>query len=252
MINSRINYWSCSRFADWIRGGKKPPALQWDEWEKWREENRRLHPLRFFLAEEVLDRLQDLFMFPWDIRRSISAWWDNRFVSKTHVLKTGLPAGKYHELDTRILHGLFNELVEFVEVELAHMQNYGENEKKYRFKRGRCPEAGVDHLEWAMGLKHDDSFLSKKDPDWGKPTPQAKAAAKTLELYRWWKEVRPARKDPHDASGWSEVWDKEQSKANDKAKMAAIKRLQKIEEEYDGEDEKMLVRLIKIRKSLWT
>lgn len=249
MRRSRISYWSCSRFADWVRGEKKPQALEWDAWEVWRKEASSKRPVRYFIAETVLDRLQDFVNLPWDLAHSLSAWWHNRFVAKTHYLKTGLAPGSYHELDERMMHGLFNELREFVESELAHMQSWGENEKKYVFKKGRCPEAGVDHLVWASGLKHDEPFVGKKDPLRGKPTPQAKAAAKMLELYRWWTEVRPNRPDPHDASGWSEHWEK---KGNDKAKNAAAKRLQEIEDEYDAEDERMLVRLIKIRKSLWT
>lgn len=247
MRRSRINYWSCSKFADWVRGTKKPLALEWDSWEDWREEASSKRPIRYFIAETVLNRLQDLFNFPWDVSHSFSAWWNNRFVAKTHFLKTGLRPGQYHELDERILHGLFNEFREFVESELARMQGWGD--EKYVFKRGRCPEAGVDHLIWASDLKYDDAFISKNDPLWGKPTPQAKAAEKMLDLYKWWTEVRPNRPDPHEASGWSKHWDK---KGDDKAKAAASDRLQKIEEEYDSEDEKMLIRLIRLRKSLWT
>lgn len=247
MRRSRLNYWSCSKFADWVRGEKKPFALELDAWEDWRKEASSKRPVRYFLAETLLDKIQDLVSLPWDLAHSLSAWWDNRFVSQTHVLKTGLPAGEYHELDERILHGLFNEFREFVESELARMQGWGD--EKYKFTKGRCPEAGLDHLKWAMSLRLEEPFVSKKDSDWGKPTPQAKSAAKMLELYKWWTEVRPNRPDPHEASGWSKCWDK---KGSDKAKDAALKRLQKIEEEYEAEDEKMLVRLIKVRKSLWT
>lgn len=249
MRRSRVNYWSCSKFADWLRGEKKPVALEWDAWEEWHKAASSKRPVRHFIAEKVLNRVQDLFMLPWDVAHSFSAWYHNRFVAKTHYLKTGLKPGRYHELDDRILHGLFNEFREFVESELAGMQSYGENEKKYVFKNGRCPEAGVDHLIWASGLKYDESFMNKKDPLWGKPTPQAKAASKMLELYRWWTEARPSRPDPMEASGWSEHWEK---KFEDKNKRAASKKLQRIEEANDAEDEKMLVRLVKLRKSLWT
>lgn len=249
MRRSRVNYWSCSRFADWLRGEKKPGALEWKSWEEWRKSASSKRPFRYFLAETLLDRLQDIFMFPWDAARSFSNWRHNRFVAKTHYLKTGLKPGCYHELDERILHGLFNEFREFVEGELAHMQSWGENEKKYVFKRGVCPEAGVDHLKWAAALKHEEPITDKRDPDWGKPTPQAKAAAKMLDLYRWWTEDRPSRPDPMEASGWAELHDKD---VGDKAKRAALKKLNKIEEDYEAEDERMLVRLIKLRRSLWT
>ena len=246
MMRSRVNYWSCSKFADWVRGEKKPAALEWNAWEEWRRNASSKRPFRFFLAEKVLTTLQDIFMFPWDVADSINSWWRNRFVSKTHFLKTGLEPGRFHELDDRILHGLFNEFREFVEVDLAHMQAWGEN--KYRFRKGRCPEAGIDHLIWASGLKYDEPFMDKDDPLLGKTTPQAEAASKMLELYRWWVEVRPNRPEPHDESGWSEFWDKD----DEEKKHAAHERLQEIEESYDSEDDMMLIDLIKIRKSLWT
>lgn len=248
MRKFRWNYWSCSRFADWVRGEEKPLALGFGEWEDWRRGNAARRPIRFFLAETVLDWIQNLWMLPWDLAESIHAWWHNRFVSKTHYLKTGLKPGKFHELDERIMHGLFNELVEFVEVDLAHMGSYGEG-KKYRFLFGRCPEAGVDHLLWAKDLTQgEDGFVQEGDPDYNKPTPQAESAAEILKIYIWWKRVRPFRPDPHDESRWSEFYDQEESEE----RHAAANRLEEIEAEYESEDDAMLHTLIKIRRHLWT
>ena len=44
---SRIHYWNCSRFADFIRGEKKPFALQWGKWDEWKKEQRKKRPIRF-------------------------------------------------------------------------------------------------------------------------------------------------------------------------------------------------------------
>ena len=38
---TRINYWSCSKFADFIRGEKKPYALEWGKWDEWNKEQRK-------------------------------------------------------------------------------------------------------------------------------------------------------------------------------------------------------------------
>lgn len=250
MKRFRAHYWSCSKFADWIRGEKKPLALTEEEWEEWGKKSKGKRPVRHFIAEELLDQVQNIVNFPRDIWRGVKNYWDNRFVTKTHCLKTGLKPGCFHELDERILHGLFNELVEFVEFDLAHANAWGENKGRFKFKGGRSPEAGIDHLEWASALKFGkEEGFKKGDPEWGKPTPQAKAATVMLQLYRWWKEERPSRLEPMDASGWSSVCEGD---ASEKAKKVAFKRLQELEESYDREDEKMLVRLIKIRKSLWT
>lgn len=178
MRRSRINYWSCSRFADWVRGEKKPLALEWNAWEEWRIKTSARRPLRFFLAEKVLDSLQDIVMLPGDMLDSVYCWYHNRFVSKTHYLKTGLRPGRFHELDNRILHGLFNEFREFVEVDLARMQAWGE--KKYKFRGGRCPEAGVDHLIWASDLKYEE-FTEKDDPLWANPPLRPRLPSRCLK-----------------------------------------------------------------------
>ncbi|NBT57846.1 hypothetical protein EBT16_03580 [bacterium] len=244
MIRHRFNYWSCSRLADWIRGVKKPMVLGMDEWDAWRDEAKSRSPFRFWIAEKFLNSVQNFFMFPIDLWHSISAYFRNRFVTKTHFLKTGLEPGAYHELDDRILHGLFNELKDFVEVELAWMHGYGN--KDYRFRGGRCREAGLGHLEWASGLKYDE-LVGKDDPKFGKPTPQAESAVIIRELYKWWTETRPSRPEPMDASGWTEDYKKKNGDRKD-----SFKKLRKIERDYEKEDERMLLKLIKIRKHLWT
>ena len=67
MKKHRINYWSCSKFANWIRGEKKPLALEWGKWEEWREEQAKKRPWRFWIAEEVLDKIQDFVYLPKDL-----------------------------------------------------------------------------------------------------------------------------------------------------------------------------------------
>jgi hypothetical protein len=126
-----------------------------EDWEKWRSEVKAKSPIRYFIAEKLLNKIQDFFNFPKDIYNSIRHYIRNRFITKTHYLKTGLKPGVYHELDERILCGLFNELVDFVEVEQAWI-NYISNDKKYNFKNGRSIESGLDHLKWASELKYDE------------------------------------------------------------------------------------------------
>lgn len=249
MIKSRINYWSCSKFANWIRGEKKPFALGFYEWDEWHDEVGKKRPIRHFIAEEVLDRIQDFFYFPLDLWRSVRAYWDNRFVHKTHCLKTGLPSGKFYELDTRILYGLFNELKEFVEVDLGlYYAAWGEG--KFKPRKGRCPEAGLAHLDWAMGLKmNEDHGITKKSKKYGQPTRQAEVAKEILKLYRWW-EGRDSRPDPSEVSGWKESCEISNKEPSIKD-MKAFKKMEALEKKYDKEDEKMLSRLIAIRRDLW-
>ena len=248
MIRSRINYWSCSNFADLVRGEPKPIALQFDEWDVWRDETKKKHPVRYFLAEN-LDRIQDFVSFPKDLYRTIRAYVDNRFVHKTHCLKTGLRPGQFYELDHRILYGLFNELKEFVEVDLGLMYSSW-HEGEFKIVHGRCPEAGIHHLKWAMDLKLDeDHGVSKKSKKYGKPTRQAEAAKEIMELYEWW-EGRDSRPDPAEISGWRDVC-KKNLPVSDKKSLSVFKKMEAIENKYEKEDEDMLIRLVKIRRELW-
>jgi hypothetical protein len=177
----------------------------------------------------------------------------------------------------RFLPCLFNELVDFIEVEQAWHHVLWDEEARKRFetpwwRRGwlrwrtwRCPDAGIEHLIWASGLKIDESMgCDKNHKSYGKPTQQAIAAQELLELYRWWKVERPKRVDPHDASGWSEICARRREKNPDeilpqdetKQEQAetrrSLKMAQKLEDQYEREDEAMMIRLIKIRQALWT
>jgi hypothetical protein len=179
----------------------------------------------------------------------------------------------------RFLPCLFNELVDFVEIEQAwhHCLWSDEMKTKYnvpwyrkgwlRWRTWRCPEAGMEYLTWAAGLKVDESMaVNPGEKGYGEPTYQAKAAKEIIELYTWWTTTYRNRPDPYDASGWTDhceamrvkypgkmfaslnTKDKEDRKASDKAHNL----LRKIEAAYEKEDEQMMIRLIRIRESLWT
>jgi hypothetical protein len=236
---ARFNYWSCSRFADWIRGTNKPFALGLDEWEIWKNNIKKHSPFRYWLAEEGLDFLQDVVNFPLDVYHTIEIYIRNRYIDKLHYLRTGLKPGTYYDLDWRILNGLFNELVIYVESELAHtMKAYPE--RKYKFKNGLCKQAGLDYLDWAMNLNiNEDYGINPDDEDYGKPTAQAISAKKIYELYNWWLD-REYRVDPHT------IYTKE------KDGKYYYRKIAEMEDNYDNEDTEKLIELVKIRGSLWT
>jgi hypothetical protein len=235
----RIDYWSCSNFANFIRGDEKPFALPFEEWEKWRETSAKKHPFRYWVAEEGLDFLQNIVNLPMDIYHTIEVYVRNRYIDKLHYLRTGLKPGKYYDLDYRILHGLFNELVIFVESELAHtMKAYPE--RNYKFIKGRCKQAGLDYLEWACNLKlNEDYGFNPDNEDYNKPTAHAIGSQKILELYNWWLD-RDYRANPYD------LFTKE------KDGKYYYRKIDEMEHKYDEEDTEKLIELIKIRSSLWT
>ena len=232
----------------------------------------------FWLAEEFLDHVQDTIMWPFDKLYDIKYWFNNRFVTKSHALNSNLKKGQWHEFDERMLHCLFDELVNFVEIEKAWINVAMDKEakKRYeppfwtvgslRFRTWRSPEAGMNYLLWEASLKMDDDWVEKGDPRYGQPTGQALAAKETIELYDWWKNKRPNRPDPHEVSGWTALCEKRRSDNDDvldildepktvEEREAIRKSLDissDLEKKYEDEDEEMLIRLIKIRKSLWT
>lgn len=251
------NYWSCSKFADWIRGTAKPHAGTGEEWTNW-ENHAKTKRIRYWLAEDGLDFLQD-FLF-WPIKRfnDFRFYFNNRWITQSHVLTSKLKRGEWYDYDTRLLHTVFDELVNFVEIELAWMNVVfsEENQIKYKtpwyrrffkIRAWRNPESGLEYLDWASQLKYDQSWMDKTDPLYGQPTPQALAAQEILKIYKWWKEERPKRPDPYDASGWSKYCDDIHN-----LKCNILNTLHQMEQDQDDEDTEMLIRLIKIRHHLWT
>jgi len=273
-------YWSCSPFADWVRGTPKGGAKTSEGWDEWTTEAQRYNPIRYWIAEEGLSYLQDFVT--WPIRKiyDVKYYINNRWVSRTHSLTAhpkDIRPGQWCDVGNRFLPCLFNELVDFVEIETAwsHIA-WGDKEARakynppfwasgwFRWRTWRCPQAGLDHLDWAMTLTNSD-WCGPEHPDYNKPTRQAINAKEIKELYLWWKEVYPNRPDPHDASGWTAYcelsrlsnggklnWGADKTPELKKASKLAHKELQKIEAAYEKEDEQMMIRLIKIRNSLWT
>lgn len=280
MRKMRMEYWSCSKFADLIRGTTRPLSGTSEEWSLW-EKKAKKKKIRYWLAEEGLDHLQNFIFWPFnrldDIRYNLKC----RYFSKTHALTSNLKRGEYHEFDTRLLHSTFDELVNFIEIEEAWMNIIcdADKKKKWLLKRHRWldhlfgwrnAEAGLDRLRWAASLKHDEEWIDKTDPDYGKPTSQAICAQEMLELYHWWKHERPKRPEPMDASGLSDYYEEKSRIAKEKGEDPDFvtfsdipeedqnhwRKLSdahhKLEQDFDNEDTAMSIRLIKIRRGVWT
>lgn len=274
----RNHYWTCSKFADWIRGTTKGGAKTSDGWDEWEKAAKAKYPIRWWLAEEGLDILQTIVFWPTDKLYAIKYYINNRWVTRTHQLTANardIRPGDWCDVGNRFLPCLFNELVDFVEIELAwwHIAWNSEDRAKYnvpfwatgwfRWRTWRCPQAGLDNLEWQRKLVHDDEY-SKDEKYYMKPTPQAVKAQEILDLYNWWTVLRRARPDPHEASGWSAYCDAKRDLNDDrlfggkttpeleKASKVALKNLHKMEADFEKEDEQMMIRLIKVRHGLWT
>ena len=275
----RNHYWTCSKFADWLRGTPSPGAMTSKDWKAWHKQAQAAHPVRYWLADDGLDYLQRFIFYIPDQLYAIKYYINNRFVTRTHALTAhpdDITPGTWCDVGNRFLPCLFNELVDFVEIELAWWNIAWSNtdeRKKYqapfwatgwfRWRNWRCPESGLDNLAWQMTLTNEE-FLDDGNKHLAELTPQAHNAAEILSLYKWWTEERPKRVNPMDESGWTaycdskrqaggsvlDILDHDSDEAVDTTPMHTI--MQELEDKYDKEDEEMMIRLIKIRSALWT
>jgi hypothetical protein len=277
----RSHYWSCSKFADWLRGTKKLGAGTAEQWDEWEEKAKLAYPVRWWIAEEGLDYLQTIVHFIPDKLYSAKYYINNRWVTKSHALtahRRDIKPGAWCDVGNRFLPCLFNELVDFVEIELAwwHIAWADPAEKKkykapfwatgwFRWRTWRCPQAGLDNLEWQRKLVWTEDEVGADHKELNKPTQQAIKAQEILDLYIWWTTIYRNRQDPYEASGWTAAceaqreanggklsWGIPKDPVLKKTQDKAHKLLQKIEADYEKEDEAMMIRLIKVRHGLWT
>lgn len=272
------NYWSCGKFADTVRGTVSIKSGTGKEWNDWTKQAKTSHPFRYWIVETAFSKVQDFVTFVPRKINDVRYYVNMRYHTKSHALTSNLPRGQYQDLGTRMIHCLFDEYINYVEVELAWKGVRWDSDTPFKppfwqrhwwtrwLTEWRCSEAGIAHLHWEISLKNDDSWMDKDSIDYGLPTLQAIAAKEKLALYQWWKYVYANRPDPHDLSGWSEhcairrgddddhimMWGEDRTDEERDATRIILDKTQAIEKQYRDEDEEMLIRLIRIRERLWT
>lgn len=282
-------HYNSSAPVEWLRKKlfkvEKPDALGWGEWEKWEIELKKKQPIAYFITEIFPEWLE------WFPKHSIDYVHDLRWYivcrrNSSHCLPSTLKKGQYHEFETRMLYSMFDSFADFVECELAqHNLNCSNEEdiKKYAVpwwrkikmfrwgKKLRSPELGCDYLKWEMALNDDDPNVPA-----GIHSSQSTNAREKMALYTWWRHIRTQRPaESYIASGLSEFWTAMDEKYKEEgvdrsgnwlgmgrrsclttAERVEYDRLSKasddIEEEWIAEDTAMMIRLINVRRSLWT
>lgn len=239
-----------------------PGAMTSKGWRLFEKEFKEVAPIRYWYKHDF--RKAVIYPIKWKYQ-AISSWIRYRTYDKYHVLKTGLEP-RYYEIETLMLHVNFNMLKDFVEVEQAIHSYWCSDEAKnaswcerhmpfYRFFYPfRRPDLGLKHLDWASTLDNPTLPAFEQSPA------QAVAARETKALYLWWVNDRPARKEieyhPYDEQGLGMLGsldDDFNRDAEDYKKHVESMEARTVQEEaWNQEDEDMLIRLIKIRRSLWT
>ena len=268
-LGVEIREWIGKRMSKLRLRVPKPEYSTMKGWKEWEDNARAEQPLAFWLNETVPEWLRDVKSSITSPLNNARYWIRMRVFDRYHIINTRLKPG-YSDADTRMLYGMFNLLVDFIEVDKAWMHVVFDNAERAkrkhpwwsrgwtRFKSYRDPDAGLAHLAWEMTLGDPDLPIEQRADT------QARDAREQLELYKWWKEIRPARPDPHDASGWTALCDARTAKGrsffddddetpeDESETRRILDECQRIEREYDEEDEAMLIRLVKIRKGMWT
>jgi hypothetical protein len=209
-------------------------------------------------------------------------------IRKHHCIRISSLDRRYYDTDTRLLHGCFQLLVDFIEVEKASHQRSSNLYEKggwkwFLYKNSPwwlnwlvCPRSrklGMQYLDWEMAIP--DEVVEREDGTVDGCPGQSEAAKEQRALYTWWTEVYPNRIDPMDLSGLSEFFDKNRSKIM-KFKPVTIggeemyesynlltdeeteeydrvsKLCWKLEADYELEEKAMLKRLMDIKDTLWT
>lgn len=193
---TRMSYWAHSNLVAWMMPEESKEPKSFTNMDEMMDRLNTKDPL----AERIIDKLQDIAMFPSDLFYSIRIYFKNS-KGNTHILDGGLEKGQWYDLTGRIPLCLFNELEKFIE-----------------------KEKGLETHEWEKTLTFDEDWgVYPDDEKYGKLTHQALATIEQDAIYSWWKENK-GRKDVDFEN----------------------------EEDYLKQEEEMLIRLIKIRNSLWT
>ena len=206
--------------------GSKPGEYTWEDW---REDAKKDNPIRYFFSETVPHW--------WNVHISMNiehAWYWLR----THTVH------RYHKLDLRqpytgtdddytwgwldedrqLVFACFNVLVSYVDSVNSQEHIYGTD--------------NINDLRESMikdGVENPDDM------------PQLKCLMEAKELYQYWTVKRKV--DLNKRRDLLLDWSRNKDKDGNQKRWNALR---KAEDDFDKEEEEMLIRLIKIRRSLWT
>jgi hypothetical protein len=252
------------KFSHWLNYSP-PGALSSKGWRLFKTEFKERAPIRYWFSNTAYRK----YVLPvkWKYE-AVYNWIRYRTRDRYHKLDIGLPPN-YYSVETQMMHVNFNLLKDFVECELAwHTYAWSDEAKfagwwhripfysyfKQWFRPFRSREWAFRYFEWASKL--DDPSL----PPTQRCDHQAIAAREICALYIWWVDTVPSRK-LHELPTFSDQglgdmsildsdFDKNEEDYKEYEKINELNRA--LEKEWEKEDEEMLIRLVKVRKELWT
>ena len=248
------------KFTHWMNYNP-PGSMTSKGWRLFKREFKEKAPIRFWIKNDFR------YKVTLPIRRkceSIRDWLRYRTYDRYHVVDTGLPPA-YYDAETQMINASFNILKDFVEVELAWNTYMWSEERKnasfwekhlpfYRFfKPFRSREFGLKNLNWAATLDDPNLPLHERCDH------QAISAREIKELYLWWVDKVPERKEREiplfndQGLGILGSLDSDfDANAKDYCEFKkAMEENDKLNKQWKEEDTEMFIRLVKIREHLW-
>jgi len=213
-----------------------------EEWVAWNKKCKEQCPVLYRLNRAIEDI--ELFFSVRYQKYIIDAWYHvkHRFFLRSHVIKPKtLKKGCWIETDEKILHCLMHELVEYIEKQRdGKPWEVTELEKKSRGEKN-----SIDGEEG--------------DEENRLPATQWMPMVAAWNIYLWWKNYDNRLKEiddiyneiPHDKSENGEIMSGFTQESM-KLKKPYYDRIHEKEDALEKEEEEMLIKIIEIRKSLWT
>lgn len=229
-----MKFWPYNGIVDWLLtklfGLPMPSALPIRDfcepgdytWSDWHEENKKKYPIRYFLSETLTQW--------WRVKVSmrIDHWW---YWIVSHTIR------RYHKLDLR---------QPFTDTEDDYRWGWADERNQLVFANFNILCNYVNSINNCK-YTYDYSDESLKKLEENDAHAQAEHLREVKIIYEYWTIYRKEKLKKrisllHD-------WSVNKKNDHDDVRWNALK---EIEKEIDAEEEKMLIRLIKIRKGLWT
>ena len=175
------------------------------------------HPLKESRWDKFYWFLYGIFVRPFS---AAHYYLRQRFINKLYLIDTKLDRGKYYDTDSRMLYGMMSLLCQYIEIEKP-----------------------MESINWMDEENHFCVYFSMMDAYiwWKNYENRTKEIDRALDT--WYASEKKNKNDD-----WLANINKPQSKDSEKL----FKHLHELEAQLEKEEEEMLVRLVRIRKYLWT
>lgn len=233
-----------------IRGTKYPYCAGLDQWDEIKENARKAHPVRYWIAEDLFDMIEDVIKYPYAKYKDIRNYLSNRFKTKTHTLQLNTKRhywnkGSWIEYDDRLLYCVMDSFVRWLGEELVPNHEAWNNKIK----------GSVDE-KIRQVLKEKQEFQDQQEN-------LIKVYQECLEIYDWW--INFEQDAWYDTSPWPANCEmmtekygcflsgqREYSEEDEKLGKESLAEHNRLEAANEEEITSYLIRLMKIRKFLWT